>query len=247
MFENTKFYKAGYSSDLIRGIDEPRPWNLTSKILKFTQANSSLLDIGSGDARKMLPLAKDVKHITAMEPSAEMRELAGDLILQSNINNITICDGIANNLPFENESFDLVTCSLAPWNANEVARVLKPGGYFINETIGYADKYEFKVEFGKNANNEWRGQLLQLDRDDFLSKIRNDLEPVLSVISMDDGFWNTYYSEDGLLELCKHTPTIQDFDLIKDNTNFNNAIKKLLTPNGIAVQQNRILTVAVKN
>lgn len=64
---------------------------------------------------------------------------------------------------------------------------------------------------------------------------------------MQNGYWKTLYTEEGLFELCQFTPTIKNFDINKDRVNFKNAISKLKTTKGIEIQQNRILIIAIKN
>jgi len=248
MITNTKEYSAEYASDLIRGIDiEARPWDLQQEILNITKTTSTLLDIGSGDSRKVIPLAKHLSHIVAMEPSLEMRKLANNALQHYNLKNITIVNGVADKLPFPDSSFNIVTCSLAPWNISEVYRVLKLDGYFINETIGCADKIEFKKEFGVDEFGVLRGQLIQDPEEHYLSNLRNNIESNLSNVTLKNGFWKTMYTKNGLLELCKVTPTINDFNEIKDKIKFDNAISKLQSPNGIILTQNRVLIIGKKS
>jgi SAM-dependent methyltransferase len=160
---------------------------------------------------------------------------------------MTIVNGVADKLPFPDSSFDIVTCSLAPWNITEVYRVLKTGGYFINETIGCADKIEFKKEFGLDESGILRGQLIQDTEEHYLSNLRKNIESNLSVITLKNGFWNTMYTRNGLLELCKVTPTIKDFNEIADKFLFDNAIAKLQTEDVIILKQNRVLIVGIKS
>ncbi len=246
-FPHTNLYKKGYQSDLIRGIDEPRPWNLTAEILRFANLHHTMLDIGSGSASKLLPLSKHFNKIIALEPSHEMRELAQETITNNKTTNIEIIEGYANNLPFQDNTFELVTCMLAPCDIDEVFRVLKPGGIFINETIGAADKIEFKKEFGKDEQNNWRGQFLQFTPEDFIKFQQENYQKKFSDIKIENGFWATYYTKQGLIELCQHTPTIKNFALTKDEEYLNKAIAKCTTDKGIKLIQNRLLITAKKN
>ena len=91
------------------------------------------IEIGVGSGKFALPF--NIK--LGIEPSAEMRRLAES-------RGITVLDGIAENLPLENEKFDLVLmvttlCFLddAKKAFSEVYRILKPEGYFVN---GFVDK-----------------------------------------------------------------------------------------------------------
>ncbi len=247
LFNNTPLYAAGFASDLLRGIDEFRPWNLNNVVLSKTTATTTLLDIGSGDARKMIPLANKAYQITAMEPSPAMRSLANERIIASKIENIQVIDGRCESIPFLDNSFDLVTCSLAPWVGKEVQRILPPGGWFINETIGCEDKLNFKSAFGKNLAGNWRGQQMSLDNNACIRKLTAELEPFFDEINIINGFWTTTYTQQGLLDLCLYTSTIADFNLEKDRAAFESITNKLMAEDGtIELTQNRLLITARK-
>ena len=91
------------------------------------------VEIGVGSGQFSLPLGIKL----GVEPSAKMRKIA-----QSK--NIEAIEGVAEDLPLDNDSFDLALmvttlCFLdSPGKAfSEIYRVLKPGGFFIN---GFVDK-----------------------------------------------------------------------------------------------------------
>lgn len=244
--ESSKLYRKGYASKLIRGEDTQRPWVLDDKIKALLSPDSVMLDIGSGDGRKLLNNAMHCKEITALEPSTEMRELAHSLISNHKITNINIVNGTSEKLPFQNNVFDIVSCMLAPWNASEVFRVLKHGGYFINEAIGSADKFEFKKVFGKDHNGNWRGSLLQYTTHEFIKQYEDRLVPYFTNVSIQEGYWDTYYDIRGLIELCEHTSTIKDFNIINDNKFLEVIHKTFNSPKGIKITQNRLLIIAKK-
>ncbi|MFW5788757.1 MAG: class I SAM-dependent methyltransferase [Spirochaetota bacterium] len=91
------------------------------------------VEIGAGSGLFAVPLGITV----GVEPSPAMRELAAARGLE-------VHDGIAEDLPFENEEFDyalMVTtiCFVDDVHAafSEAARVLKPNGRFV---IGFVDR-----------------------------------------------------------------------------------------------------------
>jgi ubiquinone/menaquinone biosynthesis C-methylase UbiE len=98
-------------------------------MLEFNTA----IEIGVGSGKFALPLG--IKF--GIEPSAKMRKVAQN-------KGIEVLNGVAENLPLKNESFDLALmvttlCFLddAQKAFSEIYRILKPGGYFIN---GFIDK-----------------------------------------------------------------------------------------------------------
>ncbi|VUT26446.1 MAG: hypothetical protein MOIL_01559 [Candidatus Methanolliviera sp. GoM_oil] len=101
--------------------------------IKYFIPDGRGVEIGVGSGRFASPLKIDV----GVDPSQRMREL-------SSKRGIKVYDGIGENIPFEDASFDyalMVTtiCFLDDVQAsfNEVNRILKPRGYFI---IGFVDK-----------------------------------------------------------------------------------------------------------
>lgn len=94
---------------------------------------NTAVEIGIGSGKFALPLG--IKF--GIEPSVKMRKVAEN-------KGIEVIDGIAENLPLKNESFDLALmvttlCFLddAKKAFSEVYRILKPGRFFIN---GFVDK-----------------------------------------------------------------------------------------------------------
>ncbi len=126
--------------------------NAVKKILpKFKKG----LEIGVGTGRFASPLG--IKY--GVEPSKAMAEIARQ-------RGINVVYGVAENLPFEDESFDLVLmittiCFVDDIlkSLKEAYRVLKPNGYLIigfidkNSPLGeYYQKIKEKNPFYKDAN-----------------------------------------------------------------------------------------------
>jgi len=95
------------------------------------------IEIGVGSGRFSKPLG--IKH--GLEPSGKMRNIAES-------RRIKTFDGIAEDLPFKNNIYDIVLmvttlCFIDDVGKafREIYRVLKPGGFFVN---GFVDK-ESKV------------------------------------------------------------------------------------------------------
>ncbi len=87
------------------------------------------LEIGAGTGLFTRKLAERVPRVTALEPDARMRA-----VLASRTKGVEILDGVAEELPAADSSYDVVTAQSA-WHwvdesraIPEVARVLRPGG-----------------------------------------------------------------------------------------------------------------------
>ncbi len=102
----------------------------------FDKLGKKVLEIGVGTGTN-LSYYKPETDLTAIEPSKDM--LSFFLKKAKNyLINISVKEGFAENLPFEENSFDsvvstLVLCSVfSPVKViEEIKRVLKPGGMFV--------------------------------------------------------------------------------------------------------------------
>lgn len=189
-------YDQRYESDLLRGVEEPRPWDSLEVIRKYTKKFDILLDIGCGTAFKSVQLADNVGKIYGLEPNGKMRTKAEKNIRESGVSNIILVDGHAEELPFGDNYFDVVTCMVAPHDTSEVYRVLKPNGCAVLEKIGDRDKWNFKQEFGSDANG-LRGQFSNLEEGKRAGNYEREFRELFSDVSVQNSFWKTYYSIGG--------------------------------------------------
>ena len=93
------------------------------------------LDLASGTGFTAMALAKEVSSVVAYDGTSEMLEQAKKLASERDIRNIEYVIGDVSGLPFESESFDIVTCRRAAHHftdkakfLSEAYRVLKQGG-----------------------------------------------------------------------------------------------------------------------
>jgi ubiquinone/menaquinone biosynthesis C-methylase UbiE len=116
------------------------------------------MDVATGAGHTALAFAPYVAHIVATDLTAEMLAKTAELAAARGLTNVETKPADAEALPFDDASFDLVTCRLAfhhfpnPRQAiAEFARVLKPGsvlGFTDNivvpekQAAGYYNAYE---------------------------------------------------------------------------------------------------------
>jgi ubiquinone/menaquinone biosynthesis C-methylase UbiE len=91
-------------------------------------------DLGSGGGHVAYRLARHARSVTAIDLSAAMMEAVRDTARQRGLANIETCVAPAEDLPFEDASFDLLGCRFSAhhWRDFEAAlrearRILKPG------------------------------------------------------------------------------------------------------------------------
>lgn len=93
-----------------------------------------VLEIGAGNGLNFSHYPATVEEVVALEPEAYLRTKAEQAALDARVR-VSVRDGVAEPLPFEDDSFDaaiasLVLCTVPePGRAlSEVKRVLNPGG-----------------------------------------------------------------------------------------------------------------------
>lgn len=234
-------YTSLYDSSDLRGIDNPltpRPWNIIELIKTNLPAeNSCILDLGTGTGFKVIPLLLKNTTVFGLEISRSMIMAAKRNI---NLKKFLPLQGDNLTLPFKNDSFDYVLSFLSHWSPEEIARVIKPNGEVFIEWIGCEDKIDFKSFFPDDDHGP-RGQYVQFRLNVFIKNLYTAFEKYFNFVEVKNGYWETFYSKHGLIELLSHTPTIRSFDFHKDKSYLENAIQKFQTNNGIKLTQNRVL------
>ncbi|MCB0046532.1 MAG: methyltransferase domain-containing protein [Caldilineaceae bacterium] len=101
------------------------------------QAEWTALDVAAAAGHTAFILAPHVAHMLVTDITPEMLDVAAGLAAEKGIDNVAFEIADAQNLPFADERFNLVTCRIAPHHFADVSRfvreawrVLKPGGLF---------------------------------------------------------------------------------------------------------------------
>ncbi len=104
------------------------------------ESDDVALDIATGGGHTALALAPHVRHVVASDVTPKMLEAAEAFIGGNNVTNVSFELAEAERLPFDDASFEIVSCRIAPHHfadvpafCREVARVLKPSGRFVLE------------------------------------------------------------------------------------------------------------------
>jgi SAM-dependent methyltransferase len=106
------------------------------------------LDIACGPGSVVVAMAKRARHATGLDATQAMLAQARALAAAENVNNVTWAEGNVYALPFEPQSFDIVTCRFAfhhfarPLAAlAEMVRVCRLGGtILVSDAVASDDK-----------------------------------------------------------------------------------------------------------
>ncbi len=131
-----------------------------ARLVELTQPHASwhALDVSTGAGHTALKFAPHVARVTAVDLTPQMLDTARKLANERGITNIEFRPADAHALPFDDNTFDLVTNRLAlhhytdaPNAIHEMARVLKRDGILgltdntvppDKQTAGYINHYE---------------------------------------------------------------------------------------------------------
>lgn len=224
-----------------RLIGEQRKPDFSSYARYFVSEGVVALDLGCGSGELAEVLAEHSKQIHGVDPCIEFIETAKSNSQRKNVC-FTVADG--RNLPYPNDHFDVVYSSRGPLSADigfmrESYRVLRPGGYMVEETIGEDDKYGLKTVFGRGQNYP--------PQETKMASVQGLLDE-LSMELMDSQYF--VYQEffptlESVLELLDHAPIIPDFDREKDEERIRD-LDIFLTGSEGTLSSHRLLWVARK-
>ena len=222
--------------------------HMTGILLGVIPPNGNLLDVGCGAANKIIPIAQTGVTVIGVDVSEGLLNEAEKNIHESGLENITIIPGNTDQLPIENASVDCVSYMLAPHNAVEAFRVLKPGGYVIRERVGFRDKDNIKRLF-QNTDGSTRGYQGEIPSDEALRDllIKDFANAGFIDIKFEEIEIETFYTPEGLRLLLKETPTVKDYDEVKDKSIVDELINSQMNSEGkIRTIQRRLILIARK-
>lgn len=135
------------------------------------------LDVATGGGHVAYAFASHVARMWATDITQEMLDLVRAEAQKRGLSNIRVAYAKAEALPFDDESFDLVTCRIAPHHFDsiqeflaEVRRVLRPQGLFalvdnvvpqgtVGDYINAFERFRDPSHLRAWTMHEWRAAL----------------------------------------------------------------------------------------
>lgn len=160
MFDNISGNYDLLNRILSMGIDVS--WR--KKVVKSVQNQnpSTILDIATGTGDLAIAMAKATQaKITGFDLSAGMLEVGKRKVSEEKLDNrIEMIQGDAENMPFDDNSFDVITVAFGVRNfenlkkgLDEIYRVLKPGGKFIILEFSQPESFPMKQLYNFYSKN----------------------------------------------------------------------------------------------
>src|SRR5713101_3359800 len=135
------------------------------------------LDVATGAGHTAYAFAPHVARVWATDITEEMLALVRDEIAKRKFTNVRVAYAKAEALPFDDASFDLVTCRIAPHHfdsiphfLDEVHRVLKASGVFavvdnvvpagsVGDYVNAFERFRDPSHLRAWTMDEWRAAL----------------------------------------------------------------------------------------
>lgn len=182
-----------------------------AKLLELAQPTALALDIGCGDGKFTFELAPSFKHITGLDSSSGLLEIANQKQLELNITNTDFVLGDAGHMPFADQTFNLAFNRRGPSFYAEYYRILKQGGYYVEIGVTNQDSADLKQIFGRGADySKMNISRLETDTAEF-AKVG------FKTIFAKDFANDEYYENRHEFEVfLSGVPIFEDFDADKD-------------------------------
>ena len=138
---------------------------------------SRVLDVGAGTGNLTLAVAATGAEVTAVEPSAEMRRVAGEKLGRQRV-----LDGHFRSLPVANETCDAIVSTYAfhhltdeqkRLGVQELKRALKPGGRVVIGDIAWADE---------TARQQMIDRFVRQGKLDLVREMEEEYYPLIEVL-----------------------------------------------------------------
>jgi len=210
-------------------------WNFRELVEKSLQNCNSLLDMGTGGGEflaSLKPLPANTVATENWQPNVA--------IAKNNLPSISIISGFEDeNIPLRSNSFQLITNRHESFNAQEIVRLLQPGGCFLTQQVGGQDNLELNKKIQSNQQGSYANWNLltacqQLERSGLTVELQKEKFPVTE-----------FYDIGAVVYYLKAVPwQIPDFSVAKYRKELEKIHKQMEQEGKFAVTSHRFLIKA---
>jgi len=227
----TDKYALGYSEEWLELMERRSASLEAGHVVNFVKPDSRILDVGCGPGSITIDLAELVSdgHVTGLDISDGQFERARALAKERGLENVTFQMGDAYELPFEDESFDIVCSNTLLMHLSdpargiaEMKRVLKPGGYICARDPHFSARDIYgstpcPVEDGVHKTNLAFLRVNEQDGSDWDAgiKLRGRLKAA-GFLNVESGQSSNVNGNDDAWDVVRKTPAILRERLTRD-------------------------------
>ena len=143
---------------------ETLPWDYRTVVLKYLKSEMKILDIDTGGGEMLLSFCHPAENVCVTDGYKPNFEFCKSKLSPLGI---TVKEGTADSLPYDNESFDIVLNRHGDLSPAEANRVLKKGGLFITQQVGAENDREFVKLLIPEAKIPFPDQYLKVQTERF--------------------------------------------------------------------------------
>ena len=240
----------GWDFSRVRDAREPVPWEYMDVARRYLRPTDRVLDVGTGGGERFLQLAPSFGEgvgIDAFEPMVRTARANTPAALAGKIRFELMRD---DALTFDDGAFDAVLCRHADAEPDQVARVLRPGGYFVNQGVGERNTQSVFDAFGWASNGAmWRRYAAEQGEPyhDTVARIAAFEAAGCRLVARGE-YDVGYYFEDlvSLVFWLKAVPLPEEFDPARHWPAVRRLVREHWTERGVRTNEHRELLVVRK-
>ena len=162
--------RVGWDFSRMRDHRAPRLWEYETVIARMLGASDHVLDQGTGGGELLVRNAHLFGSCIAVDRSEPMLAEARRNCASASVRHVGFAQMDAQTLGFANASFDAVINRHAPYEAAEIARVLRPGGCFVTQQVAAGnaqslfDCFEWDGTFPKEGSVSLHDRAAEFER-----------------------------------------------------------------------------------
>lgn len=235
--------RRGWDFSQMRDAREPVPWEYIDVVHQYLGPVDEVLDLGTGGGEKFLSLAPYFGRGVGVDIDPGMITVAQENTPAALRDKVSFMVMPNEDLQFPDNSFDVVLDRHSTICVSEIARVLRPEGYFVTQQVGRNNTQSIFASFGWDSESfgpDWYVDLVDLVRDFEQAGCKAIVWAEYDV---------RYWIEDveSLIFWLKAVPLPEPFDIEKHWGHVVRTLDDCRTPSGIETNEHRLLLVARKN
>jgi SAM-dependent methyltransferase len=186
-----------------------------SRIDSLLESGMKVCDIGCGTGHVIQELAEQNEKCSFVGVDISKAMIDIGTRNTADLSNADVFEGDGFDLPFPDDSFDIVITRLAPYSPQEAIRVLRRTGHFMAYGLGpdanrevrefFPDRIDLSSYFFPEDPESWK--------DEVCEEVK---EAGFIVLEVEDHTEVTFQSEEELIDLIEMVPLVEGFDRTKD-------------------------------